>query len=230
MADPTPLDPPGQPVWGGYLESDRTSHLAPVPNPSNPAARRPRSTRPKAHQRSWNGDIDSYDLADPNYNPDAWYTATRGADKMSRTIQVRIPEYSAEAIDQIVARRCFPAVRTNQDFIRSAIIHELHRRLGEIRDPNFVIRPSAHTDLAEINALRAENEAMKSFVAYCRDELAEVDGSPTRVRRVLELVWAAMESGLYDGALYRQLEDISKKYWDDRGFSKRPRPIPPESE
>ena len=224
MADPTPTnDTPGQPVWGGYLEGGERPRLAPVPNTVSGGTRKVR--KPRNHQRAWDGSIDTYDLDDPNYDPDAWYTATHGADKSSRAINLRLPEYLAEALDQLAARRCFPAMRTAQDFIRSAVVHELHRRLGEIRDPDFQVQASAHTDLAEINAIRAENEAMKAFVVNCRDELSEVDGSPTRLRKVLDLVWAAMESGLYDGTLYRQLEDLSKKYWDDRGFAHNPRPV-----
>jgi len=183
------------------------SHLAPLPT-----RRRKGPRKPPAYQKGWNGDLDSWDLEDPNYSDDAWYTASRGADKTSRQINLRIPEYLGASLDQLVARGTFPAVRTPQDFIRSALVHELHRRLGEITDDSFVVEMSAHTDLAEINAIRAENEAKRAFVHYCRDELAEIEGNPSMVRKVLERVYGAIEGGQYDGALLDELHALVKKH------------------
>lgn len=227
MADPTPQmpgDEPGAPIYGGYLESSERPPLSAVPSPGS--ARRPaRTSKPKTYPRGWAGDIDTYELADPLYDPDGWYTAVKGADKQSRNQHVRLPEYLCEALDQIVAGRYFPAVKTSADFVRSALVHELHRRIGEIRDPAFNVQVSAHTDLATINAIRAENEAKREFVHYCKTELADIDGNPSMMRKVLERVWAALDGGQYDGKLHAELKALHQKYWVDRGFSGKPRPV-----
>lgn len=224
MADPNPQDLPGQPIYGGYLEADpdaRPARLTPVTG----GATRRRSPKAKPYPKSWNGDVDTYDLSDPLYDENGWYTAARGNDKASRSIHLRLPEYAAEALDQLTAAKYFPAVKTREDFIRSAIVHELHRRIGEVRDTDFTVEVSAHTDLATICALRSEFEAKKAFVLYCKEELGEVDGNPSMVRKILDQVWAAMDGGQYDGKLFAELQAMSKKYWDDRQLSHKPKPV-----
>jgi hypothetical protein len=212
MADPIPHDPPGQPVFGGYLEADPDAPPRLTPVPSGGGRRRPRTPKGAPQPKTWTADLDSWDLTDPSYDADAWYIASRGNDKQSASLHLRVPEYVAEAMAQIVAARVFPIVKTREDFIRSAIVHELYRRIGEIRDQNFRIEVSPHTDLAAINAIRAENEAKRAFVLYCKEELEAVDGNPSMVRRIVEQIHAAMDSGNYDGALFRQLEDLAAKY------------------
>lgn len=209
MASPRSFD-----LETGPEDQPRQQRLTPVRNTG-----KRRTRKPPTFQKGWDGNLDSFDLDDPLYAENAWYTAARGSDKTSANIHLRIPGYISEALDQVVAAKYFPEVRTNGDFIRSAIVHELHRRIGEVSDSGFHVEVTAHTDLATINALRAENEAARAFVLYCKEELETVAGNPTMTHKILEQVWAAIEGGRYDGALHVQLEDLARKY------AQKPKPV-----
>lgn len=193
-------------VWDGYLESGRPARVIPLPSGGA------RTQRAPTYPDKGNGNVDTYDLTDPNYDPDAWYTGARGADGRQRNTSVRLPDHIGRSIDELVAKGAFPPVRTVSDFVRSAVVHELHRRIAEIRDPDFAIQISAHTALETALAMEAEEEAQKDTVSRYRQRLADNEDNPVRLRRWLDQVWGAMDGGNFTGPLYRQLEELSNKY------------------
>lgn len=216
---------PVYPTYGGYLESTRPPKVQQSSNGTG-NRRAPKAAKQKTFPHSHDGDLDTYDLQDPTYDPDAWYCSVKGASKQARQIWVKFPDHIVEAVERLIYRRCFDEVHTPQDFVRSAVVHELYRRIGEIRDPEFIKANSAHTDLAELNVIRANHEAQRNFVTGAAEELAEAEGSPKMTREILDRIWAAMDSGEYDGRLYEELERLSQAY----GHKWRPRlvELPPD--
>lgn len=175
----------------------------------------PRQLRPEARthpHRGWGGNLDSYDLADPSYDPDAWYVGTRAADGRQRSISVRVPEHLSRAMDEIVAKSAFPMVKTPSDFIRSAIVHELHRRIGEVMDENFTVELSAHTSLEQMLSLMADWDARQEFVQRTREQLDRVKKDPRELAKALDVMWCAMDGGRYGGALYEDLVELAQEY------------------
>jgi hypothetical protein len=194
---------PVYPSWDGYLESSR-----PRPTPINGGKKPKKQTWPHKHD----GDLDSYDLSDPTYDADAWYVATAGASKQSRSVHLKIPEPIAEVLEQFVQSNEFPQVRTSQDFIRSSIVHEIYRRISEIRDPNFVVPDTAFTEMHRIAQMMTEFETKKNFVITSREHLEEAEGCPREIARTIEMVNAAIETGRYEGPLLEELERLMERY------------------
>lgn len=197
-------DPMYPTIHDGYLEVG-----------SRMPRQQPRQLRPEARthpHRGWGGNIDTYDLQDPEYDPDAWYVGPRGADGRQRTISVRVPEHLSRAMDEIVAKQVFPIVKTPSDFIRSAIVHELHRRIGEVRDPNFSVDLSAHTSLEQMLTLMAEFEAQQEFVERTHQQLERVKKDPRALSAALDVLFAAIDSGKYGGDLYEELVKLAQEY------------------
>jgi hypothetical protein len=195
-------------IWDGYLESGRPRRVTPIHDAAS-ARNRPQTYPPGPRDAA---DVDSYDLTNPDYDPTAWYTAVSGSDKMSDQISLRLPRYLTNVLDELCARRVFPAVKTRADFIRSSLVHELYRRVAEVRDSDFHIEVSAHTHLEMANALLAEHEAKAGFVKTMQEMFAAAVGDPYETRRALDLLWGGIDSGKYAGPILEQLEELGQKY------------------
>jgi len=72
---------------------------------------------------------DTYDPS--NYNPDEFYTLEVGGETMRTRVSPRL----ARTVTAIVQSGQFPHYQTSSDFVRNAVMHQIHRDTQRMTDP-----------------------------------------------------------------------------------------------
>lgn len=83
--------------------------------------------------------IDSVSDNGSTYDPDAYYIATRNKKGFKTTLYLAVTPEVAAGLAEVVASRRLPWYRTNHDFFRNAIVHQLHRDRERVNDPALEI-------------------------------------------------------------------------------------------
>jgi Arc/MetJ-type ribon-helix-helix transcriptional regulator len=101
-----------------------------------------------------------------SYNPDAFYT--EGTDKKGQgdRITIRIPPRVGRGIAKLVQSGKIPPYETLSDFVRNAIVHQLHKDAERIADNNLRGLVNMVALLNEEITLAREEEDYHQIVAY----------------------------------------------------------------
>jgi len=90
------------------------------------------------------------DAYDPNnYNPDEFYTLEVGPE----TVRTRVSTRLARTINAIVQSGQFPHYQTSSDFVRNAVMHQIHRDSQRMTDP--IHRQRVEMEVEEIRKSQA---------------------------------------------------------------------------
>jgi Arc/MetJ-type ribon-helix-helix transcriptional regulator len=106
------------------------------------------------------------------YNPDAFYT--EGTDKKGQgeRITIRIPPRVARGISKIVQSGKIPPYETLSDFVRNAIVHQLHKDADRINDGSLKHLVNMVALLNEEITLSREEEDYYQIIGYIESHYA----------------------------------------------------------
>lgn len=141
----------------------------------------------------------SWKTAD-NYDPEAFYTEARDKNGGGEIVNARIPPQIHGSLAALVQSGKIPQYRTQSDFIRNAMVHQLHRDLERIQDQdqmrklNMIIllnqEISAQREQDDYNSLMQMVEARhleyvlsgktEDARLYIKTRLTEIDAIPDR--------------------------------------------------
>lgn len=101
-----------------------------------------------------------------NYDPNAFYT--EGTDKkgMGERITVRVPPRVVRGIAKIVQSGKIPPYETVSDFVRNAIVHQLHKDAERVSDGDLRSLVSMITLLNDEISMAREEEDYHSIMNY----------------------------------------------------------------
>lgn len=101
-----------------------------------------------------------------NYDPNAFYT--EGTDKkgMGERITVRVPPRVVRGIAKIVQSGKIPPYETVSDFVRNAVVHQLHKDAERINDGDLRSLVSMITLLNDEIAMAREEEDYHRIMSY----------------------------------------------------------------
>lgn len=109
--------------------------------------------------------MSSWNPAD-NYNPDAFYTEATDKKGQGERVTIRIPPRVARGIAKIVQSGKIPAYETLSDFVRNAVVHQLHKDAKRIADGDLSQLVNMIALLNEEITMAREEEDYQQIVAY----------------------------------------------------------------
>lgn len=86
------------------------------------------------------------------YEPNEFYVASRNKKGFGTTLRVMVPPDVLVHISELVQKQLVPAYRTREDFIRDALVHNLHRVRAIIKDDFFLSRNDEYLDVMMIES------------------------------------------------------------------------------
>ncbi len=134
------------------------------------------------------------------YDPDAYYTEASDKKGRGEPIQARVPPQIAGAIAALVQSGKIPPYQTQSDFVRNALVHQLHKDSERTQDESLRRVVTMVTLLNnEIRATREKDDynqlmdmisqrhsdylaqgKIEEAALYIKGRLAEVDALPDR--------------------------------------------------
>lgn len=135
------------------------------------------------------------DIAD--YDPDAFYTADGGGE----TIRARVSSDLMRSVTSLVIDPDFPHYHTQADVVRDALVHLLHRRLHQSKDPNLIHTVALYARRERI--IRMEEDIQRD------EHLARIiiGRWPKAVRAVKEELYPEARRLLRESAIDDNLKD-----------------------
>jgi hypothetical protein len=127
-----------------------------------------------------------WQLEDPGYSVDKFYTQATDARGHSSDLHVRIPPDWARRLDVVFESRAFP-YKTRSDIVRDALFHRLHHlseRLSPGQQDDFAVLESLQAEAqAYLDDLERTDKVIASLEAAVR-RLSQVD--PEEARRLIQ--------------------------------------------
>lgn len=107
----------------------------------------------------------SWNPAD-SYNPDAFYTEATDKKGQGERISIRIPPRVVRGIAKIIQSGKIPPYETLSDFVRNAIVHQLHKDSERMNDGELKRLVNMVALLNEEITLAREEDDYHQIVAY----------------------------------------------------------------
>lgn len=134
------------------------------------------------------------------YDPDAFYTEGRDKQGGGENIQARIPPQVHGSIAALIQSGKIPQYRTMSDFVRNAVVHQLHKDLERTDSPDQLRKLqlvlltnqeiSAQRETEDYHNLMSMIESryleyvglgmQERASAYIKERLADIDAIPDR--------------------------------------------------
>lgn len=141
-----------------------------------------------------------------NYDPEAFYTEASDKKGRGEPIQARIPPQVSGAIAALVQSGKIPQYQTQSDFVRNALVHQLHKDSERTKDEalrkivtmvtllNNAIRAARERDdyktlmdlIQERYTELASSGKVEEASMYIKARLAEIDALPDRFQEDYE--------------------------------------------
>lgn len=141
---------------------------------------------------SWN--------AQDSYDPDAFYTEASDKKGRGEPIQARVPPQIAGGIAALVQSGKIPQYQTMSDFVRNAVVHQLHKDAERAKDEALRRQVTMVTLLNREITLQREDDAYRDLMSaidrrhtdilsqgktedakiYLKNRLSEIDALPER--------------------------------------------------
>lgn len=139
-----------------------------------------------------------------NYDPDAFYIEARDKNGGGEIINARIPPQIHGSIAALVQSGKIPQYRTQSDFIRNAIVHQLHKDLERTEDAEQMRK------LSMILLMNQEISASREAEDY-RSLMSMIESRHT------EYIMAQKteEARLYIKTRISEIDAIPDRYQDD---------------
>lgn len=124
------------------------------------------------------------------YDEDKFYTAAREVKGFSATKRVNIPPNLSSAISVVVASPKIPEIRTEADFVRDALVHNMYR-CSRIMKDRGMDSEEMHAAAEELrietlnSMLRNRGERINKMIIDARES---IHSSPDRERRRKEII------------------------------------------
>lgn len=136
------------------------------------------------------------DIAD--YNPDAFYTADGGGE----TIRARVSSDLMRSVTSLILDPDFPHYHTQADVVRDALVHLIHRRLHQSKDPALLHTVTLYTRRERI--LRMEEDIQRD------EQLARIIAArwPRAVRQVKEELYPEARRLVREAPIDDNLKDL----------------------
>lgn len=149
---------------------------------------------------------------DDNYRVEEEYTRSTNRKGFGETLHVKVPPEIAGEIAAIVASRKIGALRTTQDFVRSAIVHRLHWMAGELDDGQTHRIVQAEIAMCRTERYLEEMKSLENNLSKFK-EAAEVACQNNDFAMLVGLVMEARETARHIRDPYAtRLEDNANLY------------------
>lgn len=139
-------------------------------------------------------DIDDPFRMDSTYDRDRFYTASRNKKGFGTTVRVLLPPELLAQIGLMTQSNSFPELRTQADFLRDAIVHNLHR-LAEIAkrkdyyDSELYMQAASREHVrAQIDMIANRSEDLDLMIKKCRDAIHYSDDRERTKKELMELI------------------------------------------
>jgi hypothetical protein len=158
-------------------------------------------------------EFDPFDFQKKGYSVDSFFTRSTGPNKEPGEVKyMKFSPTILGAIGTVVSSGVFPELRTDQDFIRDAVVHRLKYLNDKVKSGEVEERVAYHIKLARIEARQLEMAEIASMLATHADTM-QMAADTGDVELLLELLNEA-EGDMGDLRLVHQnmLNKIIEKY------------------